>query len=58
MEGENYVGRDWSGLSALVVIVAVYLGRWPRLVWGCAVGAGCWVGMEFGTVLFTGGAIV
>jgi hypothetical protein len=40
MEVENNVGMGWNGLSALVVVVAVYLGRWPRLVWGRAVGAG------------------
>jgi hypothetical protein len=40
IEAENYVGRGWSGLSALVVFVADYLGRWPRRVWGRAVGAG------------------
>jgi len=33
-------GVGWSWLSALDVIVADYLGRWPRLVWSRAVGAG------------------
>ena len=39
IEAENYVGKVWSGLSALDVIVADYLGRWPRLVWDRVVGA-------------------
>jgi hypothetical protein len=43
----SFAGRGvgWSGLSALDVIVADYMGRWPRMVWGRAVGAGDGLGL-------------